>query len=115
LLLQVRASAKQRKIRLEQVFFGGEDYPSYAQNFLRRLRQEQFLVVRVTAWEAKQQRSNFQVSSNSPDLLDNARYVVLKRWVKSGTMIRKICAKPVSDWRRKARTRSLRWLNDWCA
>jgi len=79
LLHQVRRSAKQRKIRLEHVFFGGEDYPSYAQNFLRRLRQEKFLVVRVNAWEAKQQRSNFQASSDSLDLLGIARCCLNRR------------------------------------
>jgi transposase len=61
------------------VFFGGEDYPSYAENFLRRLRQEQFLVVRVNAWEAKQQRDNFQASSDSLDLLGIARCCLNRR------------------------------------
>jgi transposase len=79
LLDQVRASARQRKIRPEQVFFGGEDYPSYAENFIRRLRQEKFLVVRVNAWEAKQQRSNFQASSDSLDLLGIARCCLNRR------------------------------------
>ena len=61
------------------MFFGGEDYPSYAENFLRRLRQEKFLVVRVNAWEAKQQRSNFQASSDSLDLLGIARCCLNRR------------------------------------
>ena len=43
LLAEVRACAKQKKIRPEHVFFGGEDYPSYAENFLHNLRQEKFL------------------------------------------------------------------------
>ena len=73
LLSEVRACLKPRKIRPEHVFFGGEDYPSYAENFLRQLRQEQFLVVRVNAWEAKQQRDNFQASNDSLDLLGIAR------------------------------------------
>src|ERR1019366_149326 len=34
LLSEVRACAKQRKIRPEHVFFGGEDQPSYAENLL---------------------------------------------------------------------------------
>ena len=59
LLQQVRQCAKQRRIPTQQVFFGGEDYPTFAENFLRHLRKEKFLVVRVNAWEAKQQRSNF--------------------------------------------------------
>lgn len=76
---QVRPCAKQRKIRSEQVFFGGEDYPSFAENFLRPLRQEKFLVVRVNAWEAKQQRSNFAASSDSLDLLGIARCCLNRR------------------------------------
>jgi hypothetical protein len=79
LLRQVRSTAKQRRIRPEHVFFGGEDYPSYAENFVRRLRQEKFLVVRVNAWEAKRQRSNFQASSDSLDLLGIARCCLNRR------------------------------------
>jgi len=79
LLSGVRACAKQRKIRPEHVFFGGEDYPSYAENFLRKLRQEKFLVIRVNAWEAKQQRDNFQASSDSLDLLGIARCCLNRR------------------------------------
>ena len=79
LLTEVRACAKPRKIRSEHVFFGGEDYPSYAENFLRRLRQEKFLVVRVNAWEAKQHRSNFQASSDCLDLLGIARCCLNRR------------------------------------
>ena len=79
LLQQVRSTAKQRRIRPEHVFFGGEDYPSYAENFVRRLRQEKFLVVRVNAWEAKQQRSNFQASSDSLELLGIARCCLNRR------------------------------------
>jgi transposase len=79
LLSQVRACAQSRKVRCEHVFFGGEDYPSYAENFLRHLRQEQFLVVRVNAWEAKQQRDNFQASSDALDLLGIARCCLHRR------------------------------------
>jgi hypothetical protein len=79
LLTVVRACAKQRKIRFEHVFFGGEDYPSYAENFLRHPRQEKFLVVRVNAWEAKQQRDNFQASSDSLHLLGIARCCLNRR------------------------------------
>jgi transposase len=73
LLDQVRECAKSKKIRPEQVFFGGEDCPYFAENFLRRLRQEKYLVVRVNAWEAKQQRDNLTASSDSLDLLGVAR------------------------------------------
>src|SRR5215472_10019837 len=47
LLEQARNCARQRKVALEQLFFGGEDYPSFAENFLRHLRREKFLVVRI--------------------------------------------------------------------
>jgi transposase len=79
LLTEVRACAKRKKIRAEHVFFGGEDHPSYAENFLRKLRQEKFLVVRVNAWEAKQQRNNFQASNDSLDLLGIARCCLNRR------------------------------------
>lgn len=79
LIAQVRACAKQKKIRLEHVFFGGEDHPSFAENFLRFVRQESFLVVRVNAWEAKQQRDNFQASSDALDLLGIARCCLNRR------------------------------------
>ena len=79
LVRQVRQCAKERKIRPAQVFFGGEDCPAFAENFLRQLRREKFLVVRVNAWEAKQQRSNFAASSDSLDLLGIARCCLNRR------------------------------------
>ena len=79
LLGEVRQCAKQRKIPAAQIFFGGEDYPSFAENFLRHLRQEDFLVLRVNAWEAKQQRSNFQASTDALDLLGIARCCLNRR------------------------------------
>jgi transposase len=79
LLEQVRRCIKQRQMDSRHVFFGGEDCPSYAENFLRRLRQEQYLVMRVNAWEAKQQRSNFQASSDTLDLLGIAKCLLNRR------------------------------------
>jgi transposase len=79
LLREVRACARQRKLSLAHVFFGGEDQPSFAENFVRKLGQEKFLVVRVNAWEAKQQRDNFQASSDSLDLLGIARCCLNRR------------------------------------
>jgi transposase len=79
LLTHVRAVAKERRIRSEHIFFGGEDCPSFADNFLRQLRQAKFLVVRVNAWEAKQQRDNFQASTDSLDLLGIARCCLKRR------------------------------------
>lgn len=79
LLEEVQAQARRRRIRPEHVFFGGEDYPSFAENFLRQLRAEKYLVVRVNAWEAKQYRDNFQASSDSLDLLGIARCCLNRR------------------------------------
>jgi transposase len=79
LLKQVRAACKLKRIRPEHVFFGGEDSPSFAENFVRALREEKFLVVRVNAWEAKQQRDNFQASSDALDLLGIARCCLKRR------------------------------------
>jgi transposase len=79
LLQHVRGCAKAKRMRLEHVFFGGEDYPSFAENFLHELRQQKFLVVRVNAWEAKRQRDNFQASSDSLDLLGIARCCLNRR------------------------------------
>jgi hypothetical protein len=78
LLNEVRACAKQRKIQAEHIFFGGEDCPSYAENFLRRVREDKFVVVRVNAWEAKRQRDNFQPPV-IPDLLGIARCCLNRR------------------------------------
>jgi hypothetical protein len=86
LLEQVCRCAKKRKIDTQHVFFGGEDCPPYAENFLRYLRQEKYLVMRVNAWEAKQQRSNFQASSDTLDLLGIAKCLLNRR------------AEPVVDW-----------------
>ena len=79
LLEQVHHCAKHRKVRPTQILFGGEDYPTFAENFLRHLRQEKYLVVRVNAWEAKQQRSNFQASTDGLDLLGIARCCLNRR------------------------------------
>ena len=79
LLGEVERCARAQRISLEQVFFGGEDYPSFAENFLRALRRRKFLVVRVNAWEAKQQRHNFQASSDRLDLLGIARCCLNRR------------------------------------
>ncbi len=79
LLSQVRACAQKTKIHCDHVFFGGEDQPDFAENFIRKLTQEKFLVVGVNAWEAKKQRDNFQASSDSLDLLGIARCCLNRR------------------------------------
>lgn len=79
LLEEVRACAKKKKMGCEHVFFGGEDLPSYAENFVRKVVGEKFLVIGVNAWEAKKQRENFQASSDSLDLLGIARCCLNRR------------------------------------
>ncbi len=79
LLERVGQCAKRHQIKREHVFLGGEDCPSYAENFVRRLRQQKYLVVAVNAWEAKQQRSNFAASNDSLDLLGIAKCCLNQR------------------------------------
>jgi transposase len=86
LLQEMGACVRRKKIDWKHVFCGGEDQPAFAENFLRRLRQERLLVVRVNAWEAKQQRENFQASSDALDLLGIARCCLNRR------------AQSVQDW-----------------
>ena len=68
LLEEVQSTCTHRAIKNEHVFFGGEDRPPYAQNFIHHLGQKGYLVVRVNAWEAKQQRDNHQASTDQLDL-----------------------------------------------
>lgn len=79
LLQEVRQSCQRFAIPVQHVFFGGEDYPSFAENFLRRLASDRFLIVRVNAWEAKKHRDNFQASTDSLDLLGIARCCLNRR------------------------------------
>jgi hypothetical protein len=79
LLAEVEQAARKQRVRLDHVFIGGEDYPSFAENFLRRLRARKFLVVRVNAWEARHQRDNFQASTDRLDLLGIARCCLNRR------------------------------------
>lgn len=68
LLAEVHRTCTHRAIQNQHVFFGGEDRPPYAQNFIHHLGQKGYLVVRVNAWEAKQQRDNHQASTDQLDL-----------------------------------------------
>jgi transposase len=79
LLEEVRACGKRGKISSSHIFFGGEDDPPYAENFIRKLIAEKFLVIGVNAWEAKQHRDNFQASSDCLDLLGIARCCLNRR------------------------------------
>ena len=66
-------------IKKKHVFLGGEDIPSYAENFMGQVRQRGYLVVRANAWEAKRQRDNFQASTDSLDLLGIAKVLLSLR------------------------------------
>lgn len=68
LLKELQATCNHRAIEAKHVFFGGEDTPSYAENFTAQLRQRGYLVARVNALDAKNQRENLQASTDSLDL-----------------------------------------------
>jgi len=69
LIDQVMRSCRQRHIKKEYVFFGGEDVNSYAENFANALRTKGFLVANVNAHDAKKQRENLQASTDRIDLM----------------------------------------------
>jgi len=85
LLEEVKKTAHHSGISLKHVFFGGEDLPSYAQNFVQRLHQEGYLVLRVNAWEAKRKRENYQASSDQLDLLGIAKALLDRRGQPAAT------------------------------
>ena len=58
LIEQVSATARRRKIPKSQIFFGGEDLPTYAENFTHQLGKQGYLVTRVNAKKAKENREN---------------------------------------------------------
>ena len=66
---QVMRSCRQRRIKKEHVFFGGEDANSYAENFANALRAKGFLVANVNAHDAKKQRETLQASTDRIDLM----------------------------------------------
>lgn len=76
---QTQATCRHRHIDPADVLFGGEDCPSFAQNFILALRAKGYLVARVNAWEAKRQRQNFQTSSDSLDLRGIAQCLLKQR------------------------------------
>ena len=62
-------SCRQRGIKKQHVFFGGEDVNSYAENFVNTLRSKGWLVAGVNAHDAKKQRSNLQANTDRLDLM----------------------------------------------
>ena len=63
------------------VLIGGEDDPPYALNFLWALHSR-WLVLRVNAHQAKQQRENFQASTDQIDLLAIAKTLINRQSVE---------------------------------
>lgn len=79
LITQVLATARRRSIPNTQIFFGGEDEPSYVSNFLSGLRAAGWLVVRVNAGHAKANRENSLASTDSLDLVGIAKTLISRR------------------------------------
>jgi transposase len=76
---QVMRSCRQRAISQKQVFFGGEQVGSFADNFISTLRGQGWLVAGVNAHEAKTQRENLQASTDELDLLGIAKSLLNRR------------------------------------
>lgn len=76
---QIMATARRRKIDKANIFLGGEDQPSYVANFLSVLSKQGFLIARVNAYEASEQRENLLASTDHLDLLAIAKTLLSRR------------------------------------
>jgi Transposase len=79
LIGQISATARRRKIRKCNIFLGGEDEASYVANFTAALRSLQYLVMRVNAYEAKENRESLIASTDTLDLLGIAKTLLSRR------------------------------------
>ena len=79
LIQEISATARRRKILRDQIFLGGEDEPAYVANFAQALRAKGYLVVRVNACEAKENRENLLASTDTLDLLGIAKTLLSRR------------------------------------
>ena len=79
LLSEVAASARRAGIDAKHIFFGGEDEPGYAANFIAGLHAAGFAVMRVNAFEAKENRANLTASTDDLDLLGIAKTLLSRR------------------------------------
>ena len=79
LLEQVDATARRRKIPKSQIFFGGEDLPSYAENFVHQLSEHGYLITRVNAKQAKDNRESEIASNDNLALLGIAKTLLSRR------------------------------------
>jgi hypothetical protein len=79
LIEQISATARRRNIPQNQIFFGGEDQASYVANFTAALREKGYLVLRVNAHEAKENRENHLASTDTLDLLGISKTLLARR------------------------------------
>lgn len=84
LIEQISATSRRRKIPQKQIFLGGEDEPAYVANFTAALREKGYLVVRVNAYEAKENRENFLANTDDLALLGIAKTLLCRRARQSG-------------------------------
>jgi transposase len=84
LIEQISATARHRKIPKNQIFLGGEDEPAYVANFTAALRGADYLVMRVNAREAKENRENNIASTDQLDLIGIAKTLLSRRAKPSG-------------------------------
>ncbi len=76
---EISATARHRKIPKDQIYLGGEDEAAYVANFTEALRAKGYLVVRVNAYEAKENRENLLASTDTLDLLGIAKTLLSRR------------------------------------
>ena len=79
LVQEITTTARRRKISKDQIFLGGEDEAAYAANFTEALRLKGYLIVRVNAYEAKENRENLLASTDTLDLLGIAKTLLSRR------------------------------------
>jgi transposase len=84
LIEQISATARRRKIPKNQIFLGGEDEPAYVANFTAAMREAGYLVMRVNAHEAKENRENHAASTDQLDLIGIAKTLLSRRARASG-------------------------------
>ncbi len=84
LIEQISATARRRKIPKNQIFLGGEDEASYVTNFTAALRKQEYVVLRVNAYEAKENRENLLASTDALDLLGIAKTLLARRAQTTG-------------------------------
>jgi len=95
LIEQIRATASRHKVAECNIFLGGEDSPSYVANFTQALQDKQFLILRVNAAEAAENRESHQASTDELDLLGIAKTLLSRR--ATGTV--PVCAPKLSQQR----------------